>query len=282
VPTADSTLINGQGRFANGPTSALTVIQVEATKRYRFRLVSISCDLNYQFSIDGHTMVWSISPLTQVLMLKACFQTIIEVDSINVEPYTVDQIQIFAGQRYSFVLTASQPVDNYWIRAEPNIGSVGFDGGLNSAILRYSGAAEVDPTTSSTVSNAMLETSLRPLTNPGAPGVAEVGAADVNINLDIQFTGQFTVNSVTFTPPSTPALLQIMSGARTAQDLLPNGSFYVLPPNSVVEVSIPGGSIGSPVSIFLGLCSRILNIFFQASLPSPWCMSLSLCYLYCV
>lgn len=33
------------------------------------------------------------------------------------------------------------------IRANPNKGTPGFDGGLNSAILRYSGAAETDPTT---------------------------------------------------------------------------------------------------------------------------------------
>jgi len=57
VPTADATLINGKGRYAGGPTSPLSVIRVLPNKRYRFRLVSISCDPNYQFSIDGHTMV---------------------------------------------------------------------------------------------------------------------------------------------------------------------------------------------------------------------------------
>jgi len=61
VPTADSTLINGKGRYAGGPTSPLTVIRVLRNKRYRFRLVSISCDPNFVFSIDGHTMVSIIS-----------------------------------------------------------------------------------------------------------------------------------------------------------------------------------------------------------------------------
>lgn len=55
------------------------------------RLVSISCDPNFTFSIDKHTM------------------TIIEVDGITHKPYTVDQIQIFAAQRYSFVVRASLP-----------------------------------------------------------------------------------------------------------------------------------------------------------------------------
>ena len=57
VPTPDATLINGKGRFATGPASPLAVITVTRNTRYRFRLVSISCDPNYVFSIDGHTFV---------------------------------------------------------------------------------------------------------------------------------------------------------------------------------------------------------------------------------
>ena len=53
---------------------------------YRFRLVSLSCDPNYTFQIDGHSM------------------TVIEADGQNTEPLPVDEITIFAGQRYSFVV----------------------------------------------------------------------------------------------------------------------------------------------------------------------------------
>ncbi|KAF8076630.1 laccase [Lyophyllum atratum] len=230
VPTPDATLINGLGRAPAGATSPLAVINVEKDKRYRFRLVSISCDPNYTFSIDGHTL------------------NIIEVDSVNVTPLTVDSIQIFAGQRYSFVLTANQAAGNYWVRAKPNAGKgVDFTGGINSAILRYSGAAVADPTTTSSLSNPMLETNLHPLTNPGAPGAHNAGGADVSINLAIAFANaQFTVNGAHFAPPTAPVLLQIISGARTAQDLLPAGSVYALPPNKVIEISLPGGTVGSP------------------------------------
>lgn len=173
------------------------------------------------------------------------------MDAVNVQPLVVDSIQIFAGQRYSFILNTNQPVSNYWVRAVPNIGTQGFAGGVNSAILRYWGAPVVDPTTTSSLTNPMVETNLHPLSNPGAPGVPTPGAADVNINLDIEFlfsSLHFTVNGATFAPPTLPVLLQILSGAHTAQDLLPAGSVYVLPPNKVIELSIPGGSIGSPVS----------------------------------
>jgi iron transport multicopper oxidase len=163
----------------------------------------------------------------------------------------VDSIQIYAGQRYSFILVANQPVDNYLVLAIPNVGTVSFDGGLNSAILRYAGADVAEPTTTQNLTNPLVETNLHPLQNPAAPGIPTPGAADVKLNLDIEFNvtaADFMVNNVSFTPPSVPVLLQIISGAHTAQSLLPSGSVYVLPPNKVIEISMPGGSTGSPVS----------------------------------
>ena len=89
--TADSTLINGLGRSASseGAVAELAVVNVTQGKRYRMRLVSISCDPNYTFSIDGHNM------------------TVIEADGVNHEPVTVDSITIYAGQRYSFIVRCS-------------------------------------------------------------------------------------------------------------------------------------------------------------------------------
>jgi len=46
---------------------------------YRFRLISISCDPNFIFSIDKHSL------------------TVIEADGIETKPLEVDSIQIFAG-----------------------------------------------------------------------------------------------------------------------------------------------------------------------------------------
>ncbi|KAM6492606.1 laccase, multicopper oxidase [Amanita muscaria] len=237
-PAPDSTLINGLGRYANGPSVPLAIVNVRPNKRYRMRLISIACFPNYIFSIDNHNM------------------TVIEADGVSTKPVTVNAIQIFAAQRYSFVLTTNQPVNNYWIRANPNLGTTGFANGLNSAILRYAGAPRADPTTNqSTTTNLLAETSLSPLFNPGAPGAPTQGGADINLNFDIEFNStdtRFFVNGATFIPPNTnPVLLQILSGARTAQELLPPGSVYVLPRNKVVEVSIPGGSPGSPHPIHL-------------------------------
>ncbi|KAH6899598.1 laccase 2 precursor [Coprinopsis sp. MPI-PUGE-AT-0042] len=237
VPDSVATLINGKGRYVDGPVVPLTVVGVIKNLRYRLRLVSISCDPYFDFSIDGHQL------------------TIIEADGVNTEPLVVDSLRIFAGQRYSVVLNANQAIGNYWIRALPNFGPPGFTGGFNSAILRYVGADAVDPTTSETTDGVVLsEANLRPLASPAAPGLPVQGGADVNINLNTVFdfaSLSFQVNGATFSQPPVPVLLQIMSGAQTAQDLLPAGSVYTLPSNSVIELSMPGGSTGSPHPIHL-------------------------------
>ncbi|KAJ3902727.1 laccase [Lentinula edodes] len=233
VPTSDATLINGLGRSVNGPADApFAVVNVVQGSRYRFRLVSISCDPNFLFSIDGHTF------------------TVIEADGVNHEPIVADSIQIFAAQRYSFILTANQTADNYWIRANPNNGHTGFAGGINSAILRYSGAPVADPVTTQTSANLLQETSLVPRENPGAPGNATANGVDVDLNLVLSFVGgRFEINGVSFVPPTVPVLLQILSGATTAAELLPSGSVYTLPLNSVIQLSfntVAVAAVGGP------------------------------------
>ncbi|KAG2069791.1 laccase [Suillus decipiens] len=232
---ADATLINGLGRYVGGPASDLAVINVEQGKRYRFRLVGMTCDSNFQFSIDGHNM------------------TVIEADGQLTEPLVVDQLQILAGQRYSVVVTADQPVDNYWVRSLPDTANASFVGGTNSAILRYAGAPTVEPTTVNTTStNPLQETNLHALVNPAAPGIPEYGAADINLNLQVaNINGIFFVNNVSFAAPTVPVLMQILSGAQEATDLMPNGSVIVLEANKVVELTLSTTGPGGPHPIHL-------------------------------
>jgi iron transport multicopper oxidase len=69
------------------------------------------------------------------LTLVAFLGSVIEADGVNTEPLVVDSIQIYAAQRYSLIMHANQPVNNYWIRALPNQGNITTDGGLNSGTL---------------------------------------------------------------------------------------------------------------------------------------------------
>jgi iron transport multicopper oxidase len=237
--TANSTLINGRGRYPGGPETPLTVINVKQGLRYRLRVVGLSCDPSFNFTIDGHRM------------------TIIEVDGTETDPVDVDSIPVLAGQRYSVIITANKPVGNYWIRSLNNQANQTFEGGQSSAILRYDGAPVQDPDSQpGPYEIAFDESNLHPLINPGAPGIPEIGKADVNIILQPGFnttSGLFNVNNVSFQNPPTPVLLQILSGARHPSELLPHGSVYELPPNKVIEISFPntGLAVGGPHPIHL-------------------------------
>ncbi|CAK5281161.1 unnamed protein product [Mycena citricolor] len=233
VATPASVLINGLGRTADtASNTTLSVINVTKGLRYRFRLINTACDSDYVFQIDGHSNM-----------------TIIEADGVLHEPLIVDSIRIYAGQRYSFILTADQAVNNYWIRANPSTGPTGFAGGINSAILRYVGAPSSEPTTAQDTSVKALvnEVDLHPLVNPGTVGKPFSGGADVQVNLALAFdltTFKFTVNGASFTSPTVPVLLQILSGAQPAQALLPAKTVYTLPHFASVELTLAGGVIG--------------------------------------
>lgn len=243
APEYNSTLINGLGRYSDGPAVPLAVVNVISGRRYRLRLVSISCDPSFIFSIDSHTL------------------TVIEVEGTNVQPLVVDSLEIFAGQRYSVVLTADQLIRNYWIRALPKsalLPNPNYDNLNNLAILRYLGALPINPITDPTVNIPvselpLVETDLHPLEATTVPGNATRGGADININLDVEFAGSaFTVNGVSYDAPTVPVLLQILSG-RNVSELVPSGSIYGLQANKSVEITIPAtaGAVGGPHPLHL-------------------------------
>ncbi|OBZ65329.1 Laccase-2 [Grifola frondosa] len=212
--------------------------------------------------------------------------TIIEADGENTEPLTVDLIQIFAAQRYSFVLNATQPIDNYWIRANPSVAGTngtGFTNGINSAILRYVGAPIQDPNTTQTPStNPLNETNLHALTDPAAPGKPYPGGVDLALNFDFTFNGtRFFANNVSYTSPTVPVLLQILSGYR---DLFP--ALASAAPGSPHPFHLHGhafsvvrsaGQIGynyvNPVrrdTVSIGETGDNVTIRFETNNPGPW------------
>ena len=99
-----SGLINGKGRHSDVPyvKTRLSVFTVEQGKQYRFRLVGAQGSFAYKFSIDGHKL------------------TVVGTDGYWTEPVKdVDYVIIHAGERYDFLLDATETsLENYWIRAE--------------------------------------------------------------------------------------------------------------------------------------------------------------------
>src|SRR6266404_485528 len=70
---------------------------------------------------------------------------------------------------------------------------------------------------------------------------------------------KFTVNGVPFLSPDVPVLVQILCGAQKASDLLPAGSIYGLDRNKSVELTIPGGAVGGPVSVYAEACLLLMS-----------------------
>lgn len=150
------------------------------------------------------------------------------------------------------MLCANQPVDNYWVHSIPNVGYRDVGNNANSAILRYLGAEDAIPKANNTVPQhpVLNETDLHPLVDVEVPGVHVPGGADFNRVLSITFINNtFFINNATFQPPPLPILLQILSKNYTPQDLLSPGNYIELPPNKVIELVMPGGSLGSPVTL---------------------------------
>ncbi|KAJ7733136.1 laccase subfamily 2 [Mycena metata] len=227
IPVSDSGLVNGKGRYNGGPEVEYAAVSVKTGKRYRFRLINISSRANFVVSIDNHTM------------------TIIEVDGVATEPHDVNILTIGAGQRYSFVLTANQPIANYWINALINTGSPARNPNLNvtlsRGILRYEGAPEEEPQTPMTEgptgadANVLNEWELVPLEAIPAP------EPDFNLTFRTFMPAGLTeweINNISYIPPAVPTLLRVLDGETQQMDFNQTENTFLFPAHKTVQVEI--------------------------------------------
>ncbi|KAF8511284.1 laccase [Hysterangium stoloniferum] len=239
-PIPDANLLNGVGRYLNGPPTPRAVINVVQGKRYRFRIINMSAIIPFNFTVEGHNV------------------TVIEADGVSHQPYEVSSVGIAAGQRYSVVLNANQPVRNYWIAYPSNFRDTittplqpNYNGTEAFAILRYENAPDAEPTTPQITPSefgVFQEYQLKPLESPAPPGPNEP-----TLNLTLNFRPQngngsigaigganvWKINDVQYTPPKIPTLLQILSmGANQTGGLPPD--VQVLPRNTSITVQLVG------------------------------------------
>ncbi|KAJ6540866.1 Cu-oxidase-domain-containing protein [Mycena vulgaris] len=225
VPVSDSSTINGVGRYNGGPEVPWSVVNVVAGKRYRLRLINESGRNVITFNVEGHTL------------------DIIEADGEALVPHTVNALDMLAGQRYSVVLTANQPVANYWINA-PYVGgsparNLNQNATLSRAILRYDGAPLADPTTPMDIGpfpGALVEADLRPLVPEAVPD------ADISMILDLEvIAGKaiWNVNNVSYLHPEVPTLNKILAGASTEADFNVTENTFIFPANKTIEFVFP-------------------------------------------
>ncbi|KAF5375692.1 hypothetical protein D9615_009386 [Tricholomella constricta] len=226
VPVSDSGTVNGIGRYQGGPAVPFAVTNVISGKRYRLRIINQSARSVFTVSIDNHPL------------------TIIETNGVSTVPHTVDIVEMLAGQRYSVVINANQPVANYWINA-PFVGGLPSrnlhqNATLSRSILRYKGAPIAEPTTPWTLGpvngTVLVEADLAPLVNTVPPPV------DITISLDFQVVAGkaiWNVNNISYLPPKVPTLNQVLAGASNSADFGPTENTFVLPAHKTIQIEFP-------------------------------------------
>ncbi|KAJ7196962.1 laccase [Mycena pura] len=235
-PVPGSGLVNGRGRYIGGPEVPWSVVNVEHGKRYRLRVINTAAFAAFTFSIDGHTF------------------DVIETDGIATVPLTVSSFTIYVAQRYSVILNANQPVDNYWINAPMTLAgsSSVLDKENIKAILRYAGASIEDPGTSTASAATVLDSGpgplqeyeLQTLINPGAPGGSAPADHVIDLDFDSAGNGIWEINGISYVPPDLPTLLKIINGATVASNFTTSEHTFVLQSNEVVELHIHGSDHG--------------------------------------
>lgn len=131
-PLSDNILINGSNINPLDPSQGTySVITLTSGKTHRLRIINTSQENYFAVTIVGHEM------------------TIIAADLVPVDSQTVDMVFLGVGQRYDVIITANQPVGNYWLNV--TLSSSGLCGGsvnpFPAAIVRYAGAPDAQPTT---------------------------------------------------------------------------------------------------------------------------------------
>ncbi|KAJ9102848.1 hypothetical protein QFC19_004576 [Naganishia cerealis] len=201
------------------------ILPFEAGKKYRIRIINMSalarCLPSYVYQVfhmamEGHDM------------------QVVELDGVDVEPYTVEELSVSASQRYSLLVEAKNETDkNYAFMAFQNTDMydlVPDDLVLNNTIsIQYSSSAPAPAAFNLTDSFEVInETSLVPLDTQG------IMPHDVNYTFVITFdlvparSGTFhvadrplspawlpysipQVNDITFQMPKVPSLFSMLS-----------------------------------------------------------------------
>ncbi|CAG8574332.1 2873_t:CDS:2 [Diversispora eburnea] len=150
-PYPDATLISGLGQYnCSSPAAGshcnsnvtIPTYNVQKGKKYRFRIINTSAYAFFTFSIDNHPL--------KVIEVEGTPVKDTDAAILNVIPITV-------AQRYSVILTADQPIANYYIRASiidsclhnMTNDTINYNSSINhnaTGILHYLGAGSNEST----------------------------------------------------------------------------------------------------------------------------------------
>ncbi|EAU92467.2 bilirubin oxidase [Coprinopsis cinerea okayama7 len=137
APPVNATLINGKGRQPVKPDSPLAIVNVKQGKRYRFRILSLSCDPNYNFSIDGHdlTVIEADGQLTRKLVVQRLQIPMTRGELLTLLVFSIRSI--CAGHAFSVIQSAGSPNKNYIDPVRRDVVSIGDPDRKENVTIRF-------------------------------------------------------------------------------------------------------------------------------------------------
>lgn len=187
--------------------STQAVFGVTKGSRYRYRLINTGAFAGFYFSVDNHTI------------------TVIEADATVVEPMETHRLSINIAQRYSVIVSADQPADNYFIRADmittcfattnPILDS------LVLGVLSYTESTKAPASTDwspheASVFSDLNSTALVPAVKISAPPADALYYFTVSFQIGAYALDRALFNETTWVPPTIPTINQAVHGIRNA------------------------------------------------------------------
>ncbi|KAF0358077.1 multicopper oxidase [Gigaspora margarita] len=236
-PSPDNGLINGHNSFncssasegsdcvSNAPLAQFKFVK---GKKYKLRIINASAFSAFIFSIDGHSM------------------DVVEVEGMITRRHTVHRLPINIAQRYSVIVTADQPIDQYWMRAEMETSCFAVvSDDLNPLITAvvtydtYNGSTDQGPSSkawSDDVENCvdLKASDLKPYKNQKIPNPSKNFTIVINFQPDENDVVLGYINNSTYKiDTNDPTLIKVYNGVT---QFSPNLNVFTVEKDEIVDL----------------------------------------------
>ncbi|KAK3384924.1 multicopper oxidase-domain-containing protein [Podospora didyma] len=172
-PPSNNVLFNGKNRNPTGGAGgSYAKFTLTPGSKHLLRLINPSVQNSFTLTLVGHSF------------------TIVATDLVPIQPVTVTSLYIGIGQRYDVIITANQPVANYWFNTTFSPGPCGLSNNPRpAAIFSYSGAPNANPTAAGTAppdSRCADSLTYTPIVTRSAPVASFTATPGSTLNTKIQ------------------------------------------------------------------------------------------------
>ncbi|KAI9079520.1 hypothetical protein K1719_038492 [Acacia pycnantha] len=256
-----------QCNFKGGEECAPQILHVLPNKTYRIRIASTTALAALNFAISNHKLV------------------VVEADGNYVQPFVVDDIDIYSGESYSVLLTTDQnPNQNYWV----SVGVRGRKPNTTQAltILNYkTRSASVYPITPLPEtplwndferSKAFTKKIVALMGTPQPPKYSNKRILLLNTQNRVNGYTKWSINNVSLSLPPTPYLGAIKFNLKGAFDQRPSPTTFPDDYDITIPPKNPNSTIGNGVYMFES--GEVVDVILQnanalsanASEIHPW------------